>query len=75
MAIAKKSIALISALILLVGIAIYSSRNSPIVYQLLSTLNCPNSFLPVCNSVNAKTVQPTATGKNGAVVSTQKRSI
>ncbi len=74
MAIAKKSIALISALILLVGIAIYSSRNSPIVYQLLSTLNCPNSFLPVCNSVNAKTVQPTATGKNGAVVSTQKEA-
>ena len=74
MAIARKSIALISGFILSVGVAVYSSRNSSIVYQLLSQWNCQNSSLAVCNRANAETVQPTATGKNGVVVSTQKEA-
>ncbi len=74
MAIAKKSLALISGFLILVGIAVYSSRNSSLVYRLLSELNCRNSSLPVCNPANAKTVEPTARGKNGVVVSTQKEA-
>ena len=74
MAIARKSIGLISGFVLSLGIVVYSSRNSPVVYQLLSQWNCQNSSLAVCNPANAETVQPTATGKNGVVVSTQKEA-
>ena len=74
MAIAKKSIALISGLILFLGIAIYGNLDSPLVYQILSQLSCRNYLLPVCNPANAETVEPTAKGKNGVVVSTQREA-
>ncbi|MGF1540696.1 MAG: gamma-glutamyltransferase [Pleurocapsa sp.] len=74
MAIARKSLALISGFFVFISIGIYSSRNSSIFYRLLSQWNCLNSSLPICNPANAETVQPTATGKNGVVVSTQQEA-
>ena len=74
MAIARKSIALISGVILFLAIAIYGNLDSPFVYQILSQLSCRNSLLPVCNRANAETVESNAKGKNGIVVSTQREA-
>ena len=74
MAIAKKSLIVISGLILFLGIAIYSNLDSPFVYQLLNKLSCRSSLLSGCNRAHAETVQSTAKGKNGVVVSTQREA-
>lgn len=74
MAIARKTLGIVGSLVLLAGVGIYLGRDSAIVYQLLSQWNCQNSSLAVCNPPRENAEQLTATGKNGAVVSTQKKA-